>query len=390
MRGAVPGPTLGTMVAWLQRHPAWADVLLGVVLAAGLVGLTHFGFRDEGLDPIGYPSCALAGLAFAVRRPMPALTFAIVVAATTVYGLAEQPGGPVYTTLFGAAFNLAAYRDVRTWLPWTAAGTVALVAAQWLGEGFSLHLVPVAVLLLVTPKLADDLVRTRRLRTEALEARLHLAEQETMRRVAEERLRIAREVHDVVGHGLATITLRAGVADRVADRDPAEVRAALRAIRQVSRESLAELSALLGVLRADGEEAAPERSPTPNLAALPRLVDGLRDAGLDVDLEIDRAPGDGVPEVVEVAAYRIVQEALTNVARHAGPSAHAHVQLARHDGVVEVEVRDDGRGAPETMRPGGGLTGMHERATALGGRFEAGGAPGGGFRVWASLPVVPR
>ena len=113
-------------------------------------------------------------------------------------------------------------------------------------------------------------MRARRLRVETLEARVSLAEQETLRRVAEERLRIAREVHDVVGHGLATITLRAGVADRLADRDPAEVRAALRAIRQVSKDSLAELSALLGVLRGEGEDAAAERAPAPDLRALPR------------------------------------------------------------------------------------------------------------------------
>jgi signal transduction histidine kinase len=220
---------------------------------------------------------------------------------------------------------------------------------------------------------------------ETLEARVSLAEQETMRRVAEERLRIAREVHDVVGHGLATITLRAGVADRVADRDPGEVRAALRAIRQVSRESLADLSALLGVLR-ESDDAPPERAPTPDLDALPRLVDGLRDAGLDVDLQID-GNGGPVPEVVAAAGYRIVQEALTNVARHAGPSPRAHVRLSRHDGVVEVEVRDDGPGTPAPVRPGGGLTGMRERAAALGGAFEAGSPAGGGFRVWASLPV---
>jgi signal transduction histidine kinase len=212
-----------------------------------------------------------------------------------------------------------------------------------------------------------------------------LAEQETLRRVAEERLRIAREVHDVVGHGLATITLRAGVADRLADRDPAEVRTALRAIRQVSKDSLAELGALLGVLRDD--DAA--RAPAPDLQALPRLVDGLRGAGMDVALEVDAGAG-GLPEVVAAAGYRIVQEALTNVARHAGPDASARVRLTRRDGVVEVEVRDDGRGAIGPVRPGGGLVGMRERAAALGGRFEAGGAPTGGFRVWASLPVVAR
>ncbi len=244
-----------------------------------------------------------------------------------------------------------------------------------------------ALLLLVTRKLAGDAMRARRLRMETLEARVSLAEQETLRRVAEERLRIAREVHDVVGHGLATITLRAGVADRVAERDPDEVRAALRAIRQVSRESLAELSALLGVLRAEGEA---ERAPAPDLEALPRLVEGLREAGMEVELEIDANGGAPVPEVVGAAGYRIVQEALTNVARHAGPQARARVRLTRRDGVVEVEIRDDGPGAPAPVRVGGGLTGMRERAAAVGGRLEAGGAPDGGFRVWASLPAVVR
>jgi signal transduction histidine kinase len=389
MRAAARMPTLGPMTTWRHRHTTWADLLTGVGLAVVLVGVTRLGFRDEGIDPIAYPCCAVAGLAFAVRRTWPLVTFALVALAITVYGATDQPGGPVYITVFAAALNLAVYRGPRTWVPWTVAAAAALVVSRWASDGFSLHLIPVALLLLVTPKLAGDAVRTRRLRMETLEARVDLAEQETMRRVAEERLRIAREVHDVVGHGLATITLRAGVADRVADRDPEEVREALRAIRQVSRESLAELSALLGVLRSDGEEGPAERAPAPDLEALPRLVDGLREAGMRVELEIDPG-GATVPEVVGAAGYRIVQEALTNVARHAGPHARAQVRLARHDGVVEVEVRDDGRGAPAALRAGGGLTGMRERATSLGGEFEAGSTRGGGFRVWASLPVVPR
>jgi signal transduction histidine kinase len=390
MRAGLPGPTLGAMVAWMQRNPAWADALVGVAAAVVLVAISALGFRDEGLDPIGYPCCAVAGLAFAVRRRWPVVTFALVIAALAVFGATGQPGGPVYLTTFLAALNLAVLRPMRTWLPWTATAAVALVGANWIGHGFELHLIPVALLLLATPKLAGDAVRARRLRVETLEARVSLAEQETLRRVAEERLRIAREVHDVVGHGLATITLRAGVADRLADRDPAEVREALRAIRQVSKESLAELSALLGVLRGEDEDGAPERAPRPDLRALPRLVDGLREAGMDVALELDAGEAPVVPEVVAAAGYRIVQEALTNVARHAGPAASARVRLARRDGMVEVEVRDDGRGATGPVRPGGGLTGMRERAAALGGRFEAGGAPTGGFRVWASLPVVPR
>jgi signal transduction histidine kinase len=386
MRRGGARPTLDAMAAWLSRRTTRTDAFVGLALAVVLVAMTALGFRDEGLDPVAYPCCAVAGLAFAVWRRHPVVTFALVAGAITVYGATGQPGGPVYATTFGAAFLLAAQRPIRTWLPWTAAASTALVVSNWAAEGYSFHLIPVGLLLLATPKLAGDAVRARRLRLETLEARVSLAEQETMRRVAEERLRIAREVHDVVGHGLATITLRAGVADRVADRDPDEVREALRAIRQVSRESLSELSALLGVLR-EGEAAPAEHAPTPDLDAVPRLVNGLRDAGLDVDLQIE-GNGGPVPEVVGAAGYRIVQEALTNVARHAGPKPRAHVRLSRHDGVVEVEVRDDGPGAPAPVRPGGGLTGMRERAASLGGAFEAGSAADGGFRVWASLPVA--
>jgi signal transduction histidine kinase len=388
MRDGPEQPTLDAMAAWRKRHLIETDALMAVALALGLVALSAWSARDEGMEPVAYLCCAVAGLAFAVWRHMPVVTFALAAVAVTVYGATDQPGGPVYIAVFVAALNLAAQRDATTWLPWSAAAAIALVGARWWAQGFSVHLIPVPLLLLATPKLVGDAVRARRLRMEALEARLGLAEQETMRRVAEERLRIARDVHDVVGHGLATIALRAGVADRVADRDLDEVRAALRAIRQVSKESLSELGALLGVLR-EGEQGPPERAPAPNLDALPRLVDGLREAGLDVDLRID-GDGDAVPEVVAAAGYRIVQEALTNVARHAGPNARAYVRLKRHDGVVEVEVRDDGRGAPAAMRPGGGLTGMRERAAALGGAFEAGSAADGGFRVWALLPVVPR
>jgi signal transduction histidine kinase len=383
MRAVAPRHTLGAMVAALRRHARGTDAFLGVALAVLLVTITGVGFHDRGVDPIGYACCAVAGLAFAVWRRMPVATMALVAGAVTVYSAASQPGGPIYITTFAAAFNLAAHRPTRIWLPWTAGATAGLVGARWLAEGFEAHLVPVALLLLVVPKLAGDAARARRLRMDTLEARLSLAEQETMRRVAEERLRIAREVHDVVGHGLATITLRAGVADRVADRDPGEVRAALRAIRQISRESLSELGALLGVLREDGTD---EHAPVPDLDALPRLVDGLRDAGLEVDLQVE-GNGAAVPDVVAAAGYRIVQEALTNVARHAGPNVHARVRVTRRNGVVEVEVRDDGAGAPATVRPGGGLTGMRERAASLGGAFEAGRAAEGGFRVWASLPV---
>ena len=357
----------------LERGSRGLDAAAAVAAAAVLVALTALAFGDEHPGAPAYVLCAVAALGFAVRRDVPEATLAVATAAIAAYAATGQPGGPIYVAAYAAAFNLALLRGPRTWLPWTAAAAVTLVTARAVGYGFSFGVLPVALLLLATPKLAGDAVRHRRLVAE--------------RRLTEERLRIAREVHDVVGHGLATIALRAGVADRLADKDPAQVREALKVIRRLSQESLQELGALLGVLRGEGEQA--ERAPVPGLAALPRLVDGLRAAGMAVELDLDGV-GEEVPDVVGAAGYRIVQEALTNVARHAGSGARGHVRLARHDGVVEIEVRDDGRGAPAPVRPGGGLTGMRERVATLGGRFEAGRAEGGGFRVWATLPLGRR
>lgn len=384
---AVAWLTLAVMVDWLQRRATWVDVLIAVAVGGMLPAISVWAAPDVGDHPVSLLSCALAGVAFGLWRTAPVATMALVVVAITALGLSGAPGGPAYAAPFAAAFNLACVREPRTWLPWTVAAAVGFLGGTWIADGVTPDLLPVVALLLLTPKLADDVVRTRRLRVEALEAQLGLVEQETLRRVAEERLSIAREVHDIVGHGLATITLRAGVADRVADREPAEVRRALRAIREVSADSLTELSVLLGVLRTDGGAGA-AHAPPPNIDAVPGLVAGLRDAGLDVELEIEEDVQGGVPEVVGATVYRIVQEALTNVARHAGPRVRADVRVRRRNGAVEVEVRDDGRGAPHGLQAGGGLTGMRERATALGGSFEA-GAAGAGFRVRASLPVVP-
>jgi signal transduction histidine kinase len=364
------------------RRPSRFDVLAALGLAAFLCITTGVGFRDEGLDTYALPLCAAAGLAFVWRRVHPRLTLALAVAAMVAYAATEQPGGPIFLASFLGAANLALFTPARVWLRWTAATAVAISVPQLFTGDATLHLLPVVALLFAVPKLASDATRARRLREQA-------REQETARRVAEERLRIAREVHDVVGHGLATIALRAGVAGHVRATDPDEVDAALAAIRDTAKQSLGELGALLGVLRAE-EGVGDERAPVPDLSAVPQLVERLRDAGMRVELDVEQPPRP-VPDVVGAAGYRIVQEALTNVARHAGAGASARVRLEQTNGTIEVEITDDGRGAPAGARDGGGLAGMRERATALGGRFEAGTAPGGGgFRVWASLPAVPR
>jgi signal transduction histidine kinase len=206
-------------------------------------------------------------------------------------------------------------------------------------------------------------------------------------------------VHDVVGHSLAVISLQAGVAAHLLESRPQQAGEAIAAIRKVSSEALDDLRAELGLLRGeDGERAGdggapPAPAPVAGLEALPALVASLREAGVRVELDAPTANGAApLPDTVSAAGYRIIREALTNVARHAGPGARAHVRVARGEQALEVEVVDDGPGPGEGSpgTGGSGIAGMRERAAALGGRLEAGAGAGGGFRVWASLPAPKR
>jgi signal transduction histidine kinase len=211
-------------------------------------------------------------------------------------------------------------------------------------------------------------------------------EEEARRRVDEERLRIARDLHDLVAHALVAINVQAGVAAHVADPDPETNRRTFRDIKDVSGEALADLRGTLGILRAAGEEAPV--APTAGLGDLPDLRARLEAVGVEVELVVDRGP-DPLPVAVESAGFRIVQEALTNVMRHAAPTA-ARVVVRREADEVVVEVVDAGP-REQRSREGGsgnGIRGMHERARAVGGTVEAGPAPGGGWRVRARLPLV--
>ncbi len=238
-------------------------------------------------------------------------------------------------------------------------------------------------------------VRDRRLYLAALHERLERAErtreEEALRRVGEERLRIAREVHDVVAHAMVAINVQAGVAAhllRAGGRTDA-ASGALTEIKRVSGDALADLRATLGVLREE-DAPAPVR-PTQGVGALGELADRVRAAGIDVELRIPEG-GCAVPSAVGGAVHRIVQEALTNVLRHAG-ATRATVRVDVLESAVVVEVRDDGAGdavrVPVATGSGNGVRGMRERAEAVGGELEAGPAPGGGWLVRARLPL-PR
>jgi signal transduction histidine kinase len=230
-------------------------------------------------------------------------------------------------------------------------------------------------------------------RLEERTAELEQAREELARRaVADERLRLARELHDVVAHAMSVIAVQSGVGAHIATTQPKEARRSLAAIEATSRAALTELRRLLGVLRQEGEPEG-DLAPVPGLADLDGLLAELGKAGLAVRLQVEGTPSP-LPAGVDLSAYRIVQEALTNVVKHAGP-ARARVVVGYRDQDVTVEVIDDGRGAATSVRDGRvgtghGLIGMRERVTAFNGELEVGPRPGGGFRVAARLPLAAK
>ncbi len=323
-------------------------------------------------------------LPVAVRRRWPLPVFGVVLAAS----VAAMALGVVREPLAAAAYALypvALTTPRRRWEPTTAIGALSLGALLFTAVGgvsadpASRRVVTslvLGVLALGGAWTVGRAVRERR----AYAARG--AELGAERAVAEERLRIARELHDVVSHTLSLIGVKAGVAAHVADRHPEEAREALRVIEDTSRRALAEMRQALGVMRDD----FPGRSPVPGLAALPELAERAAAAGVEVDLDV-RVVG-ALPETLELAVHRIAQEALTNVVRHAAP-ARCRVLVEREAAEVRVEVTDDGPGR-RTLPPGPpghGLIGMRERALLFGGEFTAGPRPEGGFRVSARLPA---
>jgi signal transduction histidine kinase len=207
---------------------------------------------------------------------------------------------------------------------------------------------------------------------------------EARRAVAEERTRIARELHDVVAHRVSLMTVQAGAAKTVAADDPEGALRAMEAVEQAGRQALGELRHLLGVLRP--EAGVDELGPRPGLADIPQLVEQLGEASLEVSLAMDGVPMD-LPTRVDLSAYRIVQEALTNVLKHAGPGVRTEVRLSTDNHGVAIEVIDTGHGATILPGSGHGIVGMRERALLLGGSLDAGPRPGGGFQVIAYLPI---
>ncbi len=406
---------------WLP--PSWGDLLLAAFLSVVTLAsvVVEYELRGTGSLPVALVIGLAPAVAVGLRRRYPLAVLAIALAAL----LAAVPTGVRGS---GSIVALIALYTIGTLRPWQAAafawvttsvvgfvsdalgprGSQVISPVVELGAAlvleFSLYGLATAIGLYMGTRRAyfDGLVE----RAERLERERELVARQA---VADERVRIARELHDVVAHHVSVMVIQAGAAEAVLPPGSTEAATALDAVRNTGREALGEMRRMLDLLRADepppsepettiattvGGPESGVRTPQPGLRDLPALASRMRDAGLDVELALEDVPW-SLPATIDLSAFRIVQEALTNALRHAGPGVHVRVRGRCTPEEVEIEVADDGRGRPAPpASPGGGhgLVGMRERVAVFGGRFSAGPGAGGGYRVTFTLPIggAPR
>lgn len=356
-------------------------------------------------SPVGaYAITVGAAASLAPRRSRPILAATLCLALCYLYRAAGYPGFAPGILIFVACYTLANSRGLVFGLvPALVAWAVPALPPHALALTDSAVAMPPVGMALVA--LIGEANRRRRIEYEArVRESAATAEARLGRRIAQERLRIARELHDVLAHTISVVAVQSGVALDALEDSPEQARQALLAVRGAAKQALPELRAALEMLRGEGEfdeggegrlgdgpgageGARPRPSPQPDLARLPDLVRQARESGFETGLEL--GPGlDAASPLLQLTAYRIVQESLTNVRKHA-PAARTSVTLHREDEVVRIDVLDDGSGAPPdaaAFAPGFGLRGMRERAESLGGVLEAGPRPEGGFAVRARLP----
>jgi signal transduction histidine kinase len=336
-------------------------------------------------------------MALTLRRRMPVPVFGFVLAGfvtLVVLGYAPTLGAGVAYLI--AVYSVATHRGLATSLPLGVLGLVTYAVSMAV-QGYRFWQMASNAVLFVGVWWVGRSQRLRRAYLDELEARARRLERareaDSRAARAEERSRIARELHDVVAHHVSVMTVQAGAARRILHRDPEAVQDALATIEQMGRTALGEMRRLVGVLRTEAEPARSELSPQPGVHDVSGLVEQLRETGLQVQLWIEgesRALSPGV----DLAAFRLVQEALTNTLKHAGPQARAWVRIQYADRQLEIDVEDDGRGLVAGLgRPGGaggnghGLMGMRERVALYGGDLRIGPRSGGGFEVRARFPL---
>ncbi|WP_432248468.1 sensor histidine kinase [Streptomyces sanyensis] len=391
---------------FIRRHPTgvdslWALGLVGLTLlsAAGVTeGQAHF-WAAVGI-------AVLYGVVVALRRRMPERMLLLAAALGVAQLAADVTVYPADFAMLVIIYTVAAHGGPR-WASRLAlvGGILAAPLAQirWpledAGPGGRVFFTVVMALPFVLAWVLGDSVRTRRAYFAQLEERATRLEKEREAQakvaVAAERARIARELHDVVAHNVSVMVVQADGAAYVLDSAPDQAKQALETISGTGRQALAEMRRLLGVLRTGDAPESGEYVPQPDVGQIEDLVEQVRGAGLTVDFRVEGTPRP-LPSGVELTAYRIVQEALTNTRKHGGPEAGASVRLVYFDDGLGLLVEDDGRGASHELYEDGGadgrghgLIGMRERVGMVGGTLDAGPRPGGGFRISALLPLKP-
>ncbi|HEY4314842.1 MAG TPA: sensor histidine kinase [Actinomycetes bacterium] len=380
-----------------DESPRHADVALAVALAVfaqldlryNLDNSTYYGSRFAAAAMV-----AIATLALAWRRRWPFATLCVVAAAVGVPELFTS----LTITLWGhfvpllvASYSVARWCERRV----AAAGAVVAVATivvlmlrlPVLGTAAN---IPFAFIPFTGAFVAGRVLRERHARHAELAARAERLEADRATQISaaleDERNRIARELHDIVAHCVSVMVVQAGMSEDLLDRSPERAREPLRAVQETGRQAVAELGRMLGLLRSGRAPDAPDLAPQPGTAQLPALAERISALGLPVKLAVVGEPV-ALPPGVDLTAYRIAQEALTNTLKHAGNEAKAHVELRYLARALEVEVTDDGPGWREPAGMGHGLIGMRERVTIYGGTLCAGPGPDGGFRVHVTLPL---
>jgi signal transduction histidine kinase len=383
-------------IVWLRTHPRAADALLALLvvtaaIAAHLASQTTVNDPNQ-VDPAWWTVLlVVAGTAPVYWRRSHPLTVGVVVVTAEVVALFIGVGGAAFLGSMVAVYSIGAHTNgvMRTRVMSAIAVMVGMLfVAGWI-DGLSLldEFISTGVLLITAFVLGDNL-RRRRDHVADLAERAERAEREqgllAEQRVAAERTRIARDLHDVVAHSVSVMVIQAAAARRSLAEAPELSATALETIESTGRQTMNELRSILGVLRTDAEPAGTPPAPQPTLANLEHLASS---DDLPVRLTID---GDvaSLPDSVSATGFRLIQEALTNIRRHAGTVHEVTIRLEVVGDTVTVEVTDDGRGAGSLPGPDGfGIIGMRERVTAVGGTVSAGPRAGGGWRVRASLPI---
>jgi signal transduction histidine kinase len=393
------GTGLVHRIRWIRTHPNTADMLLALVVTGVSVTFHWLGAYTEDYvrDPTWWTTVFVVASVFplAWRRTNPVGSTLVIVTAQVVSSFVDIEGTGFIGVVI-ALYSLGAHATGpgrRNALVVIVASITLLFLSGLAVSELGIEDFTSSIVVLVTGFVLGDNLQRRRETADALQEQLERAEREreliAHQRVTEERTRIARELHDVVAHSVSVMVIQAAAARRSLASSPANVEIALANIEATGRQTMHELRGVLGVLRRTAGDAAGQgednRAPQPTLSAIPGLVAAASD--LPIELTINAHFGD-VSQSTNLTGYRIVQEAITNIRRHAGPVTHVEISVDRLDTSIEILVADDGRGAAaDDLGAGYGIVGMHERVATVGGRLDAGWRSGGGWRVTASLPA---